>query len=994
MSFKEWFAPTKTSVALPPSTTFQRTKSQRNWLFKTHSEAFLGNLDLPRLISRETRAQGSGRKQTQPGSLLAVGEIFDLKNTKSSRITTCPVVALAAGEAGHILQLAAINPETWKWGGSDFVAGASQANFQGSWCSDGSSISKIEFATKLKQYDTIRWLIVQRDASTTIFEPELRAKPVAGTASMSGGEDGTAEHIAMNPVASLTINMTGGESHCDFSMNLGSNELGPQIAIIDRSGNWSIWYIGRTGHGRTRAIKAVLMKKGSWQFPNPSPSIPDPQRTAYRVVWTSRSNRFDEWQRESSPSTHSDPVADNSQAAFLVDLDRSRLKGDGLLVCDQTQLQVLDVEGERTPSRLIFARKYGMDTILDARAFCGSSFHVFVLTTDKLYLLDVTLVEGQEVKSPHILASCHHFRNDPAEVLKISTTKLRSAYGEVSTLVAVYSAQSFRVDLLWFILDQRDGTARFHRQVVHFQGLGTANMGLPQGIESLAAVPLHVTPSKGKGHQTSPEKTDLFTQADDTQLYQLFALTADLSLSSSIVALTQGVQQNLLIPVKSGSLSWTDERRTRFLRRKWLRETDQAFVVPDKTEVAKPSSVVNVPKQAHGHDTIQLRFYMLKLVQEINRAYAGDTAQGSVNSTGVELFESVQAAMNSREEDEHDALKPLSKFSDLWRPLDLSTLNDEWDFNIRRLQKSQHAKIFECGAYGAKQSIMEFFEKLSINWSATLPAESLKANQWRYMELALERMAAEVYMSERGIYMVPQSTLDLISQSVPEEALVKGEEDDYGFPSSQPRSSQALPTPSATPSSSRATSEAVDSTADSQEDKDIGLEDPAVARLRIFLPSMKFTPPPKSGPSRVISLWPEQRGIDPSEYEYRAPGQEPDERAEARRRHQERKEELRRRRKEKQARLGIKIEGTGESYSQPYQPPMIRSSPPPQDVGSSTQHIASSPGFGGPGLGSQSQSQGLSQEIGISQMMSQPVPGQFGRRPGLKKGKAKAKGFK
>lgn len=884
----------------------------------------------------------------------------------------------------------------WKWDEYTFVAGASQARFHGSWCSDGSSISKIEFATKLKQYDTIRWLTVQKDASTTIFEPELRANPVAGTASMFSGEDRATEYIAMNPVAMLTTNMTGGDSHCDFSLNLGSNDMGPQLAIIDRSGNWSIWYIGRTGHGRTRAIKAVLMKRGSWQFPVSNPSFLDHHSTAYRIVWTSRSNRFDEWERESSPSTQSEPVADNSQAAFLVDHDRSRLKGDGLLVCNQTQLQVLDVEGETTPSRLIFARKYGMDTILDARAFCGSSFHVFVLTTDKVYLLDVTLVEGQEMKSPRILASCHHFRNDPVEGLKMSTTRLRSASGEVSTLVAVYSAQSVRVDLFWFILDQRDGTARFHRQVVQFQGLGTANMGTSQGIESLAAFPLRVAPSKGKSHQTSSENLEPSTHAADTQLYQLFALTADLSLSSSIVALTQGVQQNSSVPVKSGNLSWTDERRTRFLRRKWLRETDQAFVVPDKAEAAKPSIVVNASNQAHGHDTIQLRFYMLKLVQEINRAYSGDAAQGKVSSTGVEIFESIQAAMNSREEDEHVALKPVSAFSDLWRPFDFSTLNDEWDFNITRLQKSHHAKIFECGIYGAKQSIMDFFEKLSINWSAALPAESLKANQWRYMELALERMAAEVYMSERGIYMVPQSTLDLISQSVPEDMLVKGEEDDVGFPSSQPRSSQALPTPSATPSSSRATSEAVDNTADSQDDKDNSLEDPAVARLRMFLPSIKFTPPTKSGPSRVISLWPEQRGVDPLEYEYRVPGQGPDEKAEARRRHQERKEELRRRRKEKQAQLGTKREGAGESSSQPYRPPMIRSSPPPQDVGSSIQHLVSSPGLGGFGFGSQSQSQGLSHEIGISQMMSQPVPGQFGRRPRLKKGKAKvkAKGFK
>lgn len=915
-----------------------------------------------------------------------------MRNTKSSRITTCPVVALAAGEAGHILQLAAINSETWQWDESAFVAGASQADFKGSWCSDGSSISKIEFATKLKQYDTIRWLIVQRDASTTIFEPELRAKPAAGATSNSGGEGAAAEHILVNPVATLRINMTGGESHCDFSMNLGSNDVGPQLAIIDRSGNWSTWYIGRTGHGRTRATKPVLIKKGSWQLPIHSPSILDSQATAYRILWTSRSNRGDEWDRESSPSTHSEPVTEGSQAAFLVDLDRSRLKSDGLLLCDQTQLQVLDVEGERPPSRLIFAGKHGIDTILDARPFCGSPSHVFVLTTDKLYLLDVSLVKGQEVKPPHILASCFHFR--PAEGLRMSITKLRSAYGEISTLVAVYALQSLRVDLFWFILNQRDVMVRFHRQIVHFQGLSTANVGLPQGIESLAAVPLHMAPSKGKSRE-APPNYQFSTHPADTQLCQLFALTADLSLSSSIVALTHGVQQNLSIPFKSGSVSWTDERRARFLRNKWLRETEEAFVVPDKTEVAKPSSVIPVSNQADGHDTIQLRFYMLRLVQEINRAYTRDTDRVLVNSTGVEFFESIRAAIRNREEDEHVALKPLLKFADLWRPFDLSTLNDEWDFNITQIQKSQHAKVFECGVFGSKQSIMDFFEKLSINWSAALPAESLKPSQWRYMELALERMAAEVYMSERGVYMVPQSTLDLTAKSAPRDILVKGEDDDYGPSSSQPRSSQLLPTPSATPSSSRATSEAVQSTADSQEAEDTGLEDPAVARLRMFLPSIKFTPPPKSGPSRVISLWPEQRGSDPTNYEYRAPGQGPDEKAEARRLRRERKEERHRRRAEKLAQMGIKREGAGESYSQPYRPPLIRSSPPPppppQDVVASTQHMASSPGFGGFGFGSQSQSQGFSQGFGFSQMMSQPVPGEFGGRPKLKKGKAKVK---
>lgn len=985
--FEKWLAPTKTSLALPPSTTFQRTKSQKNWLFKTHPEAFMGNLDLPQVISEETRALDAGREETQPGSLLAVGEIFDLKNTKSSRTAACPVIALAAGEAGHILQLSAISLETWTWGDASFTAGASQANFHGSWCGDGSSISKIEFATKLKQFDTIRWLIAQKETSTTVFAPELRAKPVAGAPSTSGRNDGTADHIVMNPIATIAMNVTGGEPHCDFSINLGSNDMDPQLAIIDRSGNWSIWYIGRVGHGRSKAAKAILVKQGSWAMPAPVSSTVGHQSMTHRIVWTSRSGRVDKWERESSPSLHSDTLDDGLPPTFLADLVASRPKYDGLLMCNRTQLQVLDVDGKRTPSWLDFTRRDGMVTILDTQAFHGSSSHVFLLTTDKLYLLDLSLVESQNAKSSHILVSCRHFRNDPRETLKISIAKLRYSHDEANTLVMIYSAQSFRVDLFWFGVTQKEGMARFHRQVVHFPGLSTANVGRSQGIESLAIVPLHVVPSKGKNRQTFEEGTQSHVNA---QVYQLFALTANLSLSSSVVALTQGARQIFARPSRFGISSWTDERQARFLRRKWLRETEQAFVVPDKPDLVKPSSVVPVPEKADEHDVMQFRFYVLKLVQEINRAYVGDAP--GLHDT--EHFKSIRAALKSREEEDHMALKPLLRFSDMWQPFNLSKLDDEWGFNLRRLYKSQHAHIFECGTYGAKQSVMDFFERISINWSSSLLAESLKATQWRYMELALERMAAEVYMAEKGVYMVPQSTLDLASNpALEDEAQVKGEDELYGIHSSQPRSSQVLPTPSATPSSSRAASETVDSTTTSQEMEGGLLEDPAVARLRMYLPSIKFTPPSKSGPSRVISLWPEQRNVDPSEYQYRPPGQGPDEEAEARKRRQERKEERHRRRAEKLAQLGIKMEGAGDSYSQLYRPTMIRSSPPPQEIGSS-QHQPPSQGFGGFGLASQiqNQSQSFSQGFGPSQIMSQPLPGEFGGRPRLKKGKTKIKG--
>lgn len=557
-------------------------------------------------------------------------------------------------------------------------------------------------------------------------------------------------------------------------------------------------------------------------------------------------------------------------------------------------------------------------------------------------------------------------------------------------------------------------------------------------------MPLPLSLSKGKQRGADDEHQESFPAV---QLFQLYALVTDLSLRTTIVAISQGAQQNLLEPVKAESAWWTDERRARFLRRKWLRETEKAFVIPDQVEEVKPFSGLNVPRRTVKHDTIQLRHYLLRLVQEINHGSFGDDSGDTAKLTGAEYLRPIREALKSREEGGHVPLKPLLSFSNLWKPFELSALDDEVDHSLRRFKKSEELQLFECGNYGTKQSAMELFEQMAINWSAALPAEALKPSQWRYIEVALERMAAEVYLSGKGVYMAPQSTLDLAAKTLPREDIQTKVEDDLD---SQPRSSQAPRTPSGTPSSSRptsrATSEAFGSSQDSQasqDDEDPQQEDPAVARLRLYLPSIKFTPPPKAGPSRVISLWPEHRGVDPADYRYRPPGKGGlDEQAEAAQRRREKVEARRQRRAERRALLGIKLEGVGESFSsQPYRMPVGRSSPLPmpfassQEVGSSqlqalslggvessqpevygqdlagnsqprrqahSQSMAGSSrprhphsqGFGGGfGIGSQlkkSQTMNFVEGFGFSQTMSQPLSGGHGSR--MSRSKAKRKG--
>lgn len=990
--FEEWMPRSRTVVALPSGTTFQRTKSQKNWLLKTHAEAFLGNMGLPGLISEHSRAYDAGDGGSPVGPVLAVGEIADSRNTKSSRTPAWPVVAMAAGEAGHVLRILSIQPEIWSWNNYSLSAGAPQSSFQGSWCHDGSPILQIQFATKLKQYDNIRWLIVQKGASTTILEPELTAKSVTTDAVVVPGQDAViADHIAMNSVVTLTADATGGQDHCDFSINLGLDEDAPQLAIMDRSGKCSVWYIMRDGHGRSKTAKAVLRKKGVWNLPIHVPIEAISPGQAPRVAWTSLSNSTDDWERDSNHSEGSDLPARALHSPYVKCVGASYSRYDGLLLGTSTQIQVQDANGHKPSSSLNFVGRDGKDILLDTQPFSGSPSHVFVLTTEKVYLLDVTKKEDQEAKPPNILVSCYHSRHHHRESLRMSVSKLQASHDQVCNLVLVHSTHGFRMNLFWFTVSQRDGAARFHHQVLQLPGVDTSNAEGSQGIESVVLLPLQLSTSEGKRLPDAEEDGTGHAHSDTKiQFYQLFSLATDLSLSTSIVAIVFGASQEVVRPIRMNIVGWDDARWGKFLRRKQLTEREQGFVVPDEISGNKQPSVISASNHVESYKAVQLRYYFLMLMEEINRGILEEVAGDAADVKVSEPFPTVQEIAQKWKQDDVVSLRPLLAFSNLWQPVNLSEFEDLCSVKLRRLKKSGEIQSFRCGIYGGGLSVVDVFERISINWSARLPAEALKSVQWKYMELALERMAAEVFLSEQGAYMVPRSTLDLASKALPreEDDRVTLDEAWDGLTSSQPRSSLNLPTPSATPSSSRAASEAVDSAKNDGEDGESGQEDPAVTRLRMYLPSIKFTPPPKNGPSRILSLWPEQRGVDPAEYMYTPPGRNADAEVEAAKRRREKEQERRRRRAEIKSQLGIKMEGTGASFSQAAPPTIFRSSPVPQEIGSSQAH---SQGFG---FGFGSQSQNFSQDIGgfgHLQTMSQPLPGGYGARSSRSKKKPKIK---
>lgn len=981
-----WLPPTRTAVALPSSTTFQRNQSQKHWLLKTHPEAFLGNLNLPRLLSHESASNDASEPAGCTRSILAVGGIHNKRDARSSRTTPWPVVAMAAGQGGHVLQVSSIRPVKWDWSQSSFPVGGLEAKFSGSWRGDGAPITQIQFATKPKQFDPLRWLVVQKETSTVIFEPELRAKPVKRQASQLELQTGTVEHIALNPIVTLTSASTNSQTHCDFSINLGSEEEAPQLAIVDNSGTWSIWYLEREGVGKHKKTRAVLRRTGSWDPPlSTRPwGVGDSSRKAYSVAWIDRLKSMDDWVHDESSVGGTDHASAGGLCnAFLSGLESSGDRHNGLIVCNSTHLQALSAADDNLTAWLDFSRRDRADTLLSIQAYPGSHGHLLALTTDAVHLLDVGVADEHKKRPPSILVSCRHYRNARRECLKMAVTRLHPVGGDAASLVVLYSTQNCRLDLFSFTISRDYGDAQFSHQGLQLPPLDEKNRRNNRGIESLLAIPLQLRPDRKHG-----TIDDIKPSA--TQFFQIFGLTTELSLVSTVVSHSKGALEALPVMTKSLHAGWSEGRRSRFLRRQMLRQHEQAFVVADADDRDHQLSLVQQPQEtaATKAETVQLRYYLGRLMEEINRAFFGEADRDDMTDDTDGPFWPIHLAAQDLEESTHVSLRPVLGFSKWWQPLSLSKDEDQWELDLVQLRKNQAVELFECGKEYSRLGIMDLFEKFSISWSARLPADGLRAMQWRYMEHALERMAAEVYLSARGAYVAPQATRELAAKAAlpAKEAL----DDNVGFDergSSQPVSHRAFSTPRTTPSNSRATSEAVDDDGPrSQTEEDPGFEDPAVARLRMYLSSIKFTPPPRNGPSRVVSFWPEQRGVDPAEYEYRPPGKSADAQVQAAKRRREKEEARRKRRAERKAQLGIKMEGIAESMSQQLIPPApaaaARSSPPAPDVRSSQNLHSQGSGFG---FG------------GFSQTMSQPLPGEFGNRQAkLKKAKVvkKMKGFK
>ncbi len=234
----------------------QVAREQARWLLHTVPSAFLGNTAVGSLLLEDAKLPPAAENISRSLPLLSFGKIADM--TKGSGRAECSALALAVGDAGHILLILKAQYHNWRWARDDAAwirLVTAESTEEGHWCGDGVPIHQIKFAAPRQSHTRTRWLLVQTAASTVVFEPVLHGNPVSNPHTSCGLASRGPSYISARPVLTLSTDQTGGNAHSDVLLQPESASGPPQLAIVDLAGNWCVWDISGSFHVRRRASK-------------------------------------------------------------------------------------------------------------------------------------------------------------------------------------------------------------------------------------------------------------------------------------------------------------------------------------------------------------------------------------------------------------------------------------------------------------------------------------------------------------------------------------------------------------------------------------------------------------------------------------------------------------------------------------------------------------------------------------------------------------------
>lgn len=556
-----------------PSRLYHERRDQMKWLQGSHQEAYMGGSAVEDILKEDLK-RSSVESLSNSERLLASGQITDVSDPKLSRGTNA--VAMAAGGSGALLRLVRVKESRWAWdeGPSDVlhlsVVDARDPEEEVIWASDPLPISKIQFATSLTAFDPTRWLVVQKESSTMVLQPQYHSIPVSDV-SIDGEQ--TSSRISPNPVLTITVQETGG-AHADFAFNPRSHAGPPQLIILDACGQYTVWDILGTWQLGSHTLRPSLLKRGSMRQMDPGLlKLAMPSRQGLLAVGKGEMNDFSQSQSE------------DTKLDFSL---RSRV----FLMWNSRQLDLIDLEsGAFLPHVAgLIAPKERPDPILDVQISPVNRDHFFVLTSRYLFWVDMRSqsVGRNSLPTPKIIMSCLNLM--PSSESARLAVCAASDTGREGSLVLVYAPRKTRMRAFWFDMAAMHGLPQWHTQEVGLAGLEDHDLDFR--IQSLDIAPAHLAPSQRSAHRTH----------QGIHFFQCNVLGEDLSLRHCIFAARQKPQVQVTLPGTQIVSGHPKKRaRDKKKRRKFLRLMGEAFVVPDELSeysFGRQRQVLPVPGKA------------------------------------------------------------------------------------------------------------------------------------------------------------------------------------------------------------------------------------------------------------------------------------------------------------------------------------------------------------------------------------------------------------
>ncbi|KFY42680.1 hypothetical protein V495_04389 [Pseudogymnoascus sp. VKM F-4514 (FW-929)] len=891
------------------------------------------------------------------GDLIASGTAKVLSKHHGDR--SINVLAVAHGDAGHVLRLIKPRLEDHTWDGDDSVKLRMlnpSISEDGYWLDGAGSIEQIVFSSGIEGGRS--WLAVRKLASTTILQPIYQRTPGPARVPPGFQDKYRPSLLDPNPAVTITSAKTNGRNHADVSFNPWYPR---QFAVLDEEGYWSAWDV----EGRKRAgSKTATPGKSGYILDDRAESDLSRDVTSSgwgRILWAG------------NVST--------------------------IVVCNERHLAVFDLRAHpirlRSPD-LVPNGSFGR--ILEVKRSPLQHDKVFVLTNTRLFLLQINTAgewqnDTDRTAGARIIMSCLHYREAQGNLLKLELHE----EGDVCTAFLVSSGM-FLVNVYKFTTTP-DAATPVTWSIDAFSLERGADDDTLSQLHGLCVLPTTLQRSDrrhGRGY------------LDHGHFLQVFALGQNLEVSRTLLAECRMVAAPLLgKPARYEQIPPPSESQDAAAEAHFLSSrTIDDFVVPDGFEdyesgsernapVVRPS-IEDEPDQEPAPKVIDARrWYELAtkgkvvlppsqddypdveigMADYIQNIVGGIQHRRQVGLEGLFTFHDL-AGFEKFTEDVDDGAALLHDF--------INTFEDNYAESSMAVTLHSSGLLRMLGiepesSGDSLPNLSNVYDRLVNLWITSLP-QNTPGMARIAKEKVVRNVAADLCLSSilvsirdksvplpataplENLEDLPSLTLPIHggrpppSPRTPSHSRFSSQPlNDYGF---EPSSSYATPAPSESALSGEPA------------------EDPAVARLRGYTLSIKSLKPLGSTCASILAQWPETPGTDPATYVWRpeqvsgAAGEEEDSDEEAARQ----REEKRRRRTEKflKRQKGIaspRLETMREVRSS--QPPPVVETQPTYRFAASQVTVASS-----------SQADG-----GLS--MTQPSAGAFGSRAVVKKKKRK-----